>query len=96
MSYNYGEFEGLESIEQIELDGEPWSFYLIGIWQDEEGLYYLGTDSGCSCPIPFENYSRDSLTGPLTREQAIEESTSLAKGTNRGEIAVERFWEENQ
>lgn len=90
---SYGEFEGLESLEQIELEGEPWQFYLLGIWKGADG-YYLGTDSGCSCPTPFESYARDSLTGPLTKEQATEESMSLARDAGGyGVDEVSAFWE---
>lgn len=90
---SYGEFEGLKSLNQIELEGEPWQFYLLGVWQGDDG-YYLGTDSGCSCPIPFENYRRENLTGPLTKEQAAEESLSLAKDAGGYGVAnVTNFWE---
>ena len=91
MSYGYGEFEGLESLAEIELSGGSWEFDLLGIWKGEDG-YYLGTDSGCSCPIPFENYQRESLTGPLTRVQAVEESNSLAGG-GYGQKYLDAFWE---
>lgn len=62
---------------QIDLDNEPWEFYYAGVWEKSDG-YYLSTDSGCSCPIPWENHSEDSLTGPLTWDQAKEELRSLA------------------
>lgn len=96
MSYNHGEFDGLESLDEIELEGKSWQFYLLRIWKGKDG-YYLGTDSGCSCPTPFENYSRDSLTGPLAREQAAEESLSLAKDAGGyGITNVAAFWEDQK
>ena len=52
-----------------------WS--VIGLWEGPLG-YYLGTDSGCSCNSPWENYDEGDLTGPLTPEQAWEEITSRA------------------
>ena len=52
-----------------------WS--VIGVDKDMDG-YYIGTDSGCSCYIPFEHYTKDARTGPLTREQMEEEVMSLA------------------
>lgn len=61
----------------IYLDDQPWEFDLIGVWQDGDE-WWLSTDSGCSCPMPFESHSVDDLTGPLTWEQAKEEMTSLA------------------
>ena len=41
--------------------------------------YYIGTDSGCSCYIPFQHYTKDVRTGPLTREQMEEEVMSLVE-----------------
>lgn len=65
-----------QPIYELELDNEDWSFNIVGLWKDEKG-YYLGTDSGCSCPIPWESHTADDLTGPLTAEQAREETASL-------------------
>ena len=92
---SYGEFEGLASLGEFDLDKTPYEFYVLGIWQDGDGLYYLGTDAGCSCFAPWENYSRDALTGPLTLEQAREESLSLTGGA--GGYGTDRaiaFWAE--
>lgn len=61
-----------------ELSFDDWSFDEVGVWRDADG-FWLGTDSGCSCPIPFESHTDDSLTGPLTFEQAEEEIRSLAE-----------------
>ena len=61
-----------------ELTGEEWSFDLVAVLQHEDGGYYIGTDSGCSCPMPFEYYdSLDDFTGPLTAGECAEEVVSL-------------------
>ena len=77
----YGEIvesEGVDDLGQLELFGEAWSFCLLWVLGTEEG-FYLGTDSGCSCPSPFEHYrGLDDFTGPLTASQAVEEVTSLS------------------
>ena len=49
-----------------------WS--VIGVDKDMDG-YYIG----CSCYIPFEHYTKDARTGPLTREQMEEEVMSLVE-----------------
>lgn len=79
----------LENVGGAELQWESWSFYVVEAWKGPDG-FYIATDSGCSCPMPFEWLkSVDQLTGPLTAEQAIEEITSLstaaydAEGTKR-------------
>ena len=68
-----------DSIEQVDTLYTWWDYdwSVIGLWTGPQG-YYLGTDSGCSCYSPWENYDTGDLTGPLTAEQAREEITSLA------------------
>lgn len=73
----YGEFVGLRGPFALELNYEPYESYEVGVWVDEQGGWYLGTDSTCSCYTPFENYSREDLTGPLKSSEAVEEITSL-------------------
>lgn len=69
---------GLTKVAELDLEEPCYSFNILAVWHDEHG-FYLGTDSGCSCPVPFELYNgRDSMTGPLTAGQAIEESKQLA------------------
>jgi hypothetical protein len=70
MSFEYPKYEA-------ELDDEPYRYYVLGVWVRPDG-YYMGTDSGCSCYSPWENYTEDGLTGPLTFDQVSEESNSLA------------------
>lgn len=73
---NYPEKHGLTLVAEVELSEPCWSFDTLAVWKDDEG-FYLGTDSGCSCPMPFESHTRDALTGPLTKEQAVEEANNL-------------------
>lgn len=77
--YYNPEVYNLELVDSVELEEDAYSFYKLAIWKDKEG-YYLGTDSGCSCPEPFENYDgKEDLTGPLTAEQAKEEAFEIWK-----------------
>lgn len=69
--YNY------ENQRTFDITSRPYEYDKVMVIE-HEGDYYLGTDSGCSCPTPFENYSGlEDMTGPLTLEQAVEELTSL-------------------
>lgn len=81
MNY-YGELPGLKKVDELELSDVAYDFDLIGVWKDESG-YYLGTDSGCSCPTPWESHTREDLTGPLTADQAREEIESLVRAAYR-------------
>lgn len=74
MSYwdNYTEIEGLQFQGDHELSYESYQYDLVGVWHGEEG-YYVGTDSGCSCPTPWEWLGGiDELTGPMTYSQMVE------------------------
>lgn len=63
---------------EIHLSEPDYSFDLLGIWE-EDGGFFIATDSGCSCPSPWESHTKDDLTGPLTLDQLAEEATSLVE-----------------
>lgn len=71
-----------EFITEMDLQEPDYSFDLLGLWRDAEG-FYLGTDSGCSCPTPWESHTAEDLTGPLTLDQVVEEATSLWSNAGR-------------
>ena len=46
---------GLKVIDSIEGD-LSYEFDMVVVWQDlKSKKYYWGSDSGCSCPTPFED-----------------------------------------
>ncbi len=60
--YSDPEYLGLEIIEALDEEGLGYEFNTLCVWKDKEGNLYFATDSGCSCPSPFEDYnSIDSL-----------------------------------
>ena len=69
-----------EPTHTIHLANLSYEFDILGVDIREDGIY-LGTDSGCSCPLYWENYTKDDFTGPLTVEQAREEALSLWENT---------------
>lgn len=72
------EKHGLELVAIFELTGAGYSFNMVAVWKDAREFYYVGTDSGCSCPVPFENYNgKDDLTGPLTYMQTLDSLTII-------------------
>jgi hypothetical protein len=75
--YYYPATHGLVKVAEVDLSQPDYSFDVLVAWADEKG-FYLGTDSGCSCPTPFEDYDgRKDMTGPLTADQALEEASSI-------------------
>jgi hypothetical protein len=62
---------GLEIVGDAD-DSEEYSFDQFVVWKDATGQLYYASDSGCSCPTPFENYKTvESLTkGTVTEIHA--------------------------
>ena len=77
------DFGFVSTIGEIDLSQPDYSFDLLVVLEGKDG-YYLSTDSGCSCPSPWESHTADDFTGPLTAEQAKEEITSLSEGAYGG------------
>lgn len=79
--YSSPEKHGLQLLGEVELDGDSYSFNLFAAWTDGSNVYYA-TDSGCSCPSPFEQYySRDQLAVVYTYRDFC---AALADAVHRG------------
>lgn len=75
--YRSPDLWGCEMICNHDLKEDEYSYDIVTVLHSSGG-FYIGTDSGCSCPSPFENYrSLSQFTGPLSAEQCAEEYTSL-------------------
>ncbi|MFA5152732.1 MAG: hypothetical protein WC554_09250 [Clostridia bacterium] len=49
---------GLQLVYSYDRDDEPYQFNLVALWKHlATGKYYVGEDSGCSCPTPFEDFN---------------------------------------
>lgn len=83
MSYDYNpisnpeDFGFIEVVTVGDLKEPCYDFYEFAVLRKEDG-YYLSTDSGCSCPSPWESHTAEDFTGPLTAAQVHEEVRSLA------------------
>lgn len=68
-SYGDPHTNDFEELASIEWDGEPWQFNMTAIFHHKpSGALFYATDSGCSCPSPFEGTTTEHLV-PLTRTQ---------------------------
>jgi hypothetical protein len=74
--YQNPEAAGLELVGEVEWSARSYEFDLTAVWRDATtGAFYWASDSGCSCPSPFENTTFDDLhTG--TKFEALAELTS--------------------
>ena len=53
---------GLETVAELDLSEPSYSFDLLVVWKRlSDGQLLYGTDSGCSCPSPFEGQDVDDL-----------------------------------
>lgn len=48
---------GLTQVGMLTDPDACYSFNDLVVWQHEDGSLYWATDSGCSCPVPFDDYS---------------------------------------
>lgn len=58
--YNPEHF-GLKTVGEISWHAEAYSFDLTVVWRDKSGTLYWASDSGCSCPSPFESHHLGNL-----------------------------------
>lgn len=66
--YYYPENFGLEPVGQINWINEPYEFEITAVWKKKRGEYYFASDSGCSCPTPFDYCtSVEKLNGPYNK-----------------------------
>lgn len=53
---------GFQTVDSLETKGESYQFDIVLVLRDvTTGEHFWCQDSGCSCPTPFENHSRESL-----------------------------------
>lgn len=63
---------GLEIIDEVEWDDEPYQFNYTVVWRDlTTGQLFYASDSGCSCPSPFEDLGVNDLN-EISRENLME------------------------
>lgn len=55
--YYYPENCDLKVIGHLEEPNMDYEFHILGVWRDpKSGKMFWAEDSGCSCPVPFEDY----------------------------------------
>jgi hypothetical protein len=76
--YNQPEHFGVRIVGVVEWDYECYQFNMTVVWVDALDQFYMGDDSGCSCPSPFEDStSAEDLGMPMTKHEV---AAALQKG----------------
>ena len=48
---------GMEVVAELEMSNRDYEFDVIVVWKRKaDGAMFYAQDSGCSCPIPFEDF----------------------------------------
>lgn len=90
---------GLEVVGDFEWSEPDWSFDMLVVWKESRGKYWIGEDSGCSCPSPFENITDiNELDGPFNKDSLrkridflIEERTSKGYSYGYSKAELKKF-----
>ena len=83
---------GLEPVGTIDFSSGSYEFDYLCIWKDAAGNYLWGSDSGCSCPTPFENQGVNSLAKGTAHQAAAAIQERL---NNRSEYELDYRYGEN-
>lgn len=80
--YYHPEAHGLEMVGEIDWDDEPYQFCITGVWKKTRGQYYIASDSGCSCPSPFEDLQFEDLKGPYDKKALTWQLNNIREGND--------------
>lgn len=59
---------GLRPVFETDKSSRSYEFNTFVIWQTEAGDFVWASDSGCSCPAPFEDYHMDNVARGSLRD----------------------------
>lgn len=72
--YYHPENRGLEIVAELELLGH-YEFDTTVVWRRlSDGALLWASDSGCSCPVPFEGYTDDGSLERLSNWKYFEDT----------------------
>lgn len=69
----FNSIEGFEAVAELETGGS-YEFDTTLVLKKNDGRFFWVHDSGCSCPIPFENVSCEADLTPLNSASRWDES----------------------
>lgn len=89
--YYHPEEHAAEIVDSVDIDGDS-GFEMWVVWKKGDKILW-GSDSGCSCPAPFEDYSSVEEMRPLTKESYLVMERELTESPRyeRNRIEVDGF-----
>jgi hypothetical protein len=60
-------------------DGLSYEFNTICFWKNDKNKVFFAKDSGCSCPIPFEDYAGETREDVESKLQAVNLKQALTE-----------------
>ena len=90
--YNSPENFDAEVIAVLDESNLSYEFNMIVVWKKGPYLYWA-QDSGCSCPVPFENYARIEDTICLNSPAAVRDFENCVDNFNATMIERDTFKE---
>lgn len=80
--YNPEKFN-LEVMGEIEWSEPNYDFDMTVVWKSKRGQYWVGSDSGCSCPSPFEDFKGvEDLDGPYDKRALRTQLNHMIRNKN--------------
>lgn len=79
---------GLTTVFEVNV-AESYEFDMLVIWKRTDGSFVYATDSGCSCPSPFESTMESDLLPASEsdiREWFFKKRTSSGRGPKTGDL----------
>jgi len=72
-----------EIVGEVTWSEPNWDFDYTVVWRDKDGFYRMASDSGCSCPTPFEDTRWDELERLSAHEVAAALNELQANGYSK-------------
>lgn len=90
--YNPEKF-GLKTVAEIEWSDESYQFDTTCVWvHPETGRWFVESDSGCSCPSPFEDFTDLGKLAVYDQRSAAVELLSIASSQSDSTYSPASFW----
>ena len=72
--YYQPEHFGLTVVGSVQWGEPDYDFHITAVWFDADKHFFVASDSGCSCPSPFEDFETvESLGKAMSKWEAASE-----------------------